>query len=91
MLQPSLFMVLHDPPNLLVIRLHEPADARAGHVDALHGRLHQRSLWAGGEVLIEGTHRASYGQHGPDSHRPLTPKVGWSRAGGECRAGLNQH
>ena len=75
MLQPSLLVVLHDPPDLLVIRLHEPADARAGHVDALHSRLHQHSLWEEGNVLIEGTHRTSYGQHGPDSHRPLTPKL----------------
>ena len=48
-LQPSLLVVLHDPPDVLVICPHEPADAGTGHVDALHGRLCQHSLRQEGE------------------------------------------
>lgn len=56
-LQLPVLVVPHDAPDLLVIRLHEPADAGTGHVDALRGRLQQRPLRALGTGLSGGLTR----------------------------------
>lgn len=44
-LQHLLLVGLQELPHALVIRLHEVADTGAGHIHALHHRLHQRPLW----------------------------------------------
>lgn len=44
-LQHLLLMGLQEPPDTLVICLHQVANTGAGHIHTLHHRLHQRPLW----------------------------------------------
>lgn len=49
--QYPLCVFLHCLPQLLLIGTHEPAYSRAGHIDALHCRLHQRGLQGQGGTV----------------------------------------
>lgn len=84
MLESPLLMVLHDPPDLLIIGLHEPVDPSAGHINALHGRLCQCPLWQEAKDSARKLHAGSPASPCPGTWLPQLPALTGQGASSVC-------